>query len=73
MQFDWNIDEINALKPKAGVHSDDKMIKRHLEHLELHLAKHQNSRSFELRKKVWDSVEDVATKLDTLLDTLNKH
>ncbi len=68
MHFDWNIEEINELKTKAAVHDEDKAIKRHLEQLEVHLVRHQNSRSFELRKKVWESVEDLATKLDKLVD-----
>ena len=69
MQFDWNIEEIKELKNKVGVHSEDKAMKRTLEQLELHLVRHQNSRSFELRKKVWESVEDSATKLDSMLET----
>ena len=71
MHFDWNIDEINELKKKVGVHSDDK-IKRHLERLELHLEKYQECRSHELRKKVWETVEDEAMILDKLLSALSK-
>lgn len=72
MQFDWNHDEINALKQRATVHSEVKAVSKHLENLELHLKTHQNTRSFELRKKVWETVEEWATKLDKLLNTLIK-
>ena len=70
MQFDWNREEINALKLRACAHSEDKAIAKHQEHLELHLINHQNIRSFELRNKVWESVEQWATKLDKLLNAL---
>lgn len=67
MQLDWNIEEIEALKRRACIHGAGKAVSRHLEHLESHLDHHRNSRSFELRKKLWESVEEWATKLDRLL------
>jgi len=72
MHFDWNIDEINELKIRAEVHSEEKTIKRHLERLEKHLEKYQACRSHELRKKVWETVGDDAMGLDKLLDGLDK-
>lgn len=60
MHFDWNIDEINELKKKADAHGENKTIKRHLECLDLHLEKYKAYRSHELRKKVWETVEDEA-------------
>jgi len=72
MHFDWNIDEINALKTRAEVISEDKTIKQHLERLEMHVEKFQACRSHELRKKVWNTVEDEAMGLDKLLDGLKQ-
>jgi len=72
MHFDWNIDEINELKKRAGVHSEDKTIKRHLDRLEMHLEKYQACRSHELRKKVWETVEHEAMNLDKLLGGVKK-
>jgi len=72
MHFDWNIDEINELKKRAEVHTENKAIKRHLERLELHLAKYQDCRSHELRQKIWESVEDEAMHLDKVLDALDE-
>jgi len=73
MHFDWNIDEINELKAKAALHTEDKTVKRHLERVEMHLEKYQACRSHELRKKVWESVEDEAMDLDKLINTLKKN
>jgi hypothetical protein len=73
MHFDWNIDEIEELKKRAGVYPDDKAIKRHLERLEMHLEKYRACRSHELRKKVWETVEDEAMALDRLLEGRKKH
>jgi len=73
MHFDWNIEEVNELKRKAAARSDDKTIKRHLERLELHLEKYKACRSHELRKKVWETVEDESMSLDKLLNSPNKH
>jgi len=72
MHFDWNIDEINELKTRAEVYDEDKSAQRHLERLELHLAKYQDCRSHELRQKIWESVEDEAMDLDRLLDGLKE-
>ena len=72
MQFDWNIDEINDLKKRAEAHGQNKAIKRHLERLEMHLEKYRACRSHELRKKVWETVEDEAMNLDKVLDGLKK-
>ena len=47
----------------------NKHIARQLEQLESHLKTHRNSRSFEVRKKIWDAVEECAINLDTLIDT----
>ena len=73
MHFDWNMEEINELKGKAAVHCEEKTIKRHLERLELHLEKYRTCRSHELRKKVWETVEDEAMDLDKFLNALKKH
>ena len=72
MHFDWNIDEINELKSRAEVYDEDKTAKRHLERLEIHVEKYQACRSHELRKKVWESVEDEAMHLDKVLDALDE-
>jgi len=72
MHFDWNIDEIDELKKRAGVLTEDKTIKRHLERLEMHLEKYRACRSHELRKKVWETVEDEAMDLDRLLEGRKK-
>ena len=73
MHFDWNMEEINELKIKAAAYGDDKTIKRHLERLEVHLEKYRTCRSHELRKKVWESVEDEAMDLDKFLNVLKKN
>lgn len=72
MHFDWNIDEINELKTRALAQGDDKAIKRHVERLEMHVEKYRECRSHELRKKVWETVEDEAMALDKLLAGMAK-
>jgi len=72
MLFDWNIDEIDELKKKADAHGENKSIKRHLERLEMHIEKYKACRSHELRKKVWETVEDEAMDLARVLDGLKK-
>ena len=72
MQLDWNIEEISKLKQRAGAHLDHKTIAKYLDLLEVHLKNHQQARSFELRKTIWEEVEARASKLDILLERVEK-
>jgi len=67
MQLDWNIEEIAELKKRACLHGADRAVTRHLGNLEAHLKSHQSCINLEVRKTLWESVEDSATKLDRLL------
>ena len=70
MRNDWNVEEVNNLKIRAFAHNEDKVVMRHLEHLDLHLKNHSQCLLVELRGRIWQTVEEWASKLDQLLGSL---